>query len=105
MSDGPLSAADLPLKNEGKSLSFEKIGKGLEQHLLENDELRKTEEGQALLKRFLSAMSDGTPFQTKPNGVETYGLPNIIMNCRISETLCYSGFARRQLWTPETLDS
>ena len=88
------AAADLPRKNEGKSPSFEKIGKGLEQHLLENSKLRTTEEGQALLKRFLSAISDGTPFQTKPSDVETYGLPNIIMNHRISETFNYAGLAR-----------
>ena len=46
-------------------------------------------------------MSDGTPFETEPNDVETCGLPNVVMNCEIKETFHYPGFVKGQLWTPE----
>ena len=86
MSVGPLSAADLPRKNEGKSPSFEKIGKGLEQHLLENSNKAPDDGGRASSSEEVLVMRypmEVTPFQTKPSDVETYGLPNIIMNHRI----------------------
>ena len=62
MSDGPPPAAGLSSKDEVKTPVFEKIGKAIEQLLLENEKLRTTNEGRARLKEFLSAMSEGTPW-------------------------------------------
>ena len=76
--------ANLPI-DDGKMPVFEKIGKAIERHLLSNKDLRGADEGQARLKKFMSAMTDGTPWVPTRKD-DKYGLPNIIMNSRIKET-------------------
>ena len=75
MSDGPPPAAGLSSKDEVKTPVFEKIGKAIEQLLLENENVRTTDEGRTRMEQFLSAMSEGTPFTSVPNDVDKYDLP------------------------------
>ena len=102
MSDGPPPAAGLSSKDEVKTPVFEKICKAIAEGLpLENDKLRTTDEGQARMKKFLSSMSEGTPFVSSLQDVKTYGLPNIVMNNTIEETWSYPGFTKGQIWSLE----
>ena len=87
-------------KNDGKSLVFEKIGKAIEKYLLFANKNLGTEDGQARLEKFKTAMTNGTPWALGTKDVP-YGLPDIVMNCRINRTWGYPGLARGQLWTPE----
>ena len=87
MLSGPPPAEGLPRKDLGKTPVFEKICKAIAEGLpLENDKLRTTDEGQARMKKFLSAMFEGTPWVSGLQDVKTYGLPNIVMNSTIEET-------------------
>jgi hypothetical protein len=89
-----------PSKDDGKTLVFEKIGKAIEKHLLSTNKNLASVEGQACLERFRTAMTNGTPWALKQVDVQ-YGLPNIVMNCRIRKTWDYPGVTEGQLWTPE----
>ena len=60
-----------------------------------------TDEGQTRMKKFLSAMSEGTPWVSDLQDVKTYGLPNIVMNSTIEETWSY----RSWLYEGADLDS
>ena len=87
-------------KNDGKSLVFEKIGKAIEKDLLSANKNLVTEDGQARLERFKTAMTNGTSWALGTKDVK-YGLPNIVMNCRINRTWGYPGLKSGDLWTPE----
>jgi hypothetical protein len=100
MSDGHQPVAHRS-KDDGKTLVFEKIGKAIEKHLLLANKNLGTEEGQARLERFKTAMANGTPWALEPKLDVKYGLPNIVMNCRIKRTWGYPGLTKGQLWTPE----
>ena len=101
MSDGPPPAAGLSSKDEVKTPVFEKIGKAIEQLLLENENIRTTDEGRTRMEQFLSAMSEGTPFTSVPNDVDKYDLPYVVMNRTVEKTWGYPGFTVGQLWTLE----
>ena len=88
-------------KNDGKSLVFEKIGKAIEKYLLSANKNLVTEDGQARLERFRTAMTNGTPWALDTKLDVKYGLPDIVMNCRIKRTWGYPGLTRGELWTPE----
>ena len=83
MLGGPPPAEGLPLKNEGKTPVFEKICKAIELRVSENDKVCTTDEGQSRMKKFLSSMSEGTPWVSDLQDVKTYGLPNVVMNSTI----------------------
>ena len=91
--------ANLPI-DDGKMPVFEKIGKAIEKDLLSANKNLVTEDGQARLERFKTAMANGTPWALGTKDVK-YGLPNIVMNCRIKRTWGYHGLMKGQLWTPE----
>jgi hypothetical protein len=101
MSDGPPPAAGLSSKDEVKTPVFEKIGKAIEQHLLENEKIRTTDKGRARMEEFLLAMSEGTAFTAVPNDVDTYGIPYVVMNRTVEKTFGYLGITIGQLWTLE----